>query len=55
MARPGDVARVVELPGPWEHRYVAANGARFHVAEASGAPAGPPTQLQLHGFPAVWC
>lgn len=54
MAPPGDVARVVELPGPWEHRYVAANGARFHVVEAAGAPADAPTVLLLHGFPAFW-
>ena len=54
MARPGDVARVVELPGPWEHRYVAANGARFHVVDAAGAPAGAPMVLLLHGFPAFW-
>lgn len=54
MARPGDAARVVELPGPWGHRYVAANGARFHVVEASGAPTGSPMVLLLHGFPAFW-
>lgn len=54
MTRPGDVARAVELPGPWEHRYVAANGARFHVVEAHGAPPGAPTVLLLHGFPAFW-
>jgi len=54
MTRPGDVARAVELPGAWEHRYVAANGARFHVVEAEGAPAGAPTVLLLHGFPAFW-
>lgn len=54
MARPGDVARVVELPGPWEHRYVAANGARFHVAEASDGAPDAPTVVLLHGFPAFW-
>lgn len=54
MARPGDAARVVELPGPWEHRYVAANGARFHVVEAHGAATDAPTVLLLHGFPAFW-
>lgn len=54
MTRPGDVARAVELPGPWEHRYVAANGARFHVAEAEGSPPSAPTVLLLHGFPAFW-
>jgi pimeloyl-ACP methyl ester carboxylesterase len=44
----------VELPGPWTHRYVAANGARFHVAEATGAPADAPLVLLLHGFPEFW-
>jgi pimeloyl-ACP methyl ester carboxylesterase len=45
-------ADLVEFPGPWSHRYVAANGARFHVAE-SGPAAGPPVLL-LHGFPELW-
>ncbi|MGI8901592.1 MAG: alpha/beta fold hydrolase [Nocardioides sp.] len=55
MARPGDIARAIELPGPWTHRHVAANGARFHVAEC--APVGrsdAPLVLFLHGFPAFW-
>ena len=42
----------VEIPGPWQHRHVAANGARFHVVEA-GPPAGP-LVLLLHGFPEFW-
>ena len=42
----------VEIPGPWQHRHVAANGARFHVAEA-GPPHGP-LVLLLHGFPEFW-
>ena len=54
MTPPGDVSRAVELPGPWEHRYVAANGARFHVAAATGAPATGPLVLLLHGFPEFW-
>jgi pimeloyl-ACP methyl ester carboxylesterase len=51
-----DVARAIEIPGPWQHRYVAANGARFHIAEclpSTGGPAGP-TVLLLHGFPEFW-
>ncbi|MDQ6933771.1 MAG: alpha/beta hydrolase [Actinomycetota bacterium] len=40
----------VEIPGPWEHRYVAAHGARFHVATCGK---GPPVLL-LHGFPQFW-
>ncbi len=42
----------VEIPGPWQHRHVAANGARFHVAEAG--PADGPLVLLLHGFPEFW-
>ncbi len=42
----------VEIPGPWQHRYVAANGARFHVAECG--PADGPLVLLLHGFPEFW-
>jgi pimeloyl-ACP methyl ester carboxylesterase len=50
----------IEVPGPWQHRYVAANGARFHLAEAVAVPdrgAGhgePPLVLLLHGFPEFW-
>ncbi|MEJ7629506.1 MAG: alpha/beta hydrolase [Nocardioidaceae bacterium] len=50
----------IELPGPWEHRYVSANGARFHVCESrpqeqpgSVRPAAP-LVLLLHGFPEFW-
>jgi pimeloyl-ACP methyl ester carboxylesterase len=42
----------VEIAGPWQHRHVAANGARFHVAEAG--PADGPLVLLLHGFPEFW-
>jgi alpha-beta hydrolase superfamily lysophospholipase len=42
----------VLVEGPWRHRFVAANGARFHVAEA-GDPDGP-LVLFLHGFPQFW-
>lgn len=41
---------VVLVPGPWEHRYVAANGARFHVASCGQGP----LVLFLHGFPQFW-
>ncbi|QNN54654.1 alpha/beta fold hydrolase [Nocardioides mesophilus] len=56
MARPGDLTRVVELPGPWTHRHVAANGARFHVAESEPGQvaADAPLVLLLHGFPQFW-
>lgn len=42
------------LDGPWTHRLVAANGARFHVAEISPADSGRPLVLFLHGFPEFW-
>ncbi len=49
---------VVEAAGPWEHRYVAANGARFHavVAEPPSGRLGPTgrTVVLLHGFPQFW-
>jgi pimeloyl-ACP methyl ester carboxylesterase len=40
----------VRLDGPWKHRDVAANGARFHIAEAGDGP----LVLLLHGFPQFW-
>lgn len=56
MVRPGDPGRAAELPGPWTHRYVAANGARFHVVEAAPVPQTneAPLVLLLHGFPQFW-
>lgn len=52
----------VEAPGRWRHRYVAANGARFHVAiadpptpnDAVRSPGAAPVVLFLHGFPEFW-
>ncbi len=38
------------VEGPWHHRLVAANGARFHVAEAGQGP----LVVLLHGFPQFW-
>lgn len=40
----------VLVEGPWRHRFVAANGARFHVADAGEGP----LVLLLHGFPQFW-
>ena len=40
----------VLVDGPWRHRFVAANGARFHVAEAGEGP----LVVLLHGFPQTW-
>lgn len=38
------------VEGPWTHRFVAANGSRFHVAEIGEGP----LVLLLHGFPQFW-
>jgi pimeloyl-ACP methyl ester carboxylesterase len=46
------VSAPAEVAGPWEHAYVAANGARFHVAVAG--PATGPAVVLLHGFPQFW-
>jgi pimeloyl-ACP methyl ester carboxylesterase len=59
VTQPLDPAAVVEVPGPWTHRHLAANGARFHVVEAdlpatAGSRAGSPLVLLLHGFPEFW-
>jgi pimeloyl-ACP methyl ester carboxylesterase len=44
-----DVAELF-VEGPWTHRFVAANGARFHVVEAGTGP----LVVLLHGFPQFW-
>jgi pimeloyl-ACP methyl ester carboxylesterase len=54
VLRPRDTGQVIEIPGPWLHRYVAANGARFHVTEASAGGSEAPLVLLLHGFPEFW-
>ncbi len=41
---------VVAVEGPWRHRTVSANGARFHLVEAGEGP----LILLLHGFPQFW-
>lgn len=40
----------IDVPGPWRHRNVAANGARFHLVEMGTGP----LVLLLHGFPEFW-
>src|SRR5688572_9066664 len=40
----------VMVDGPWTHRFVSANGSRFHVAEIGSGP----LVLLLHGFPEFW-
>lgn len=41
---------VVYVDGPWTHREIIANGARFHAAELGDGP----LVLLLHGFPQFW-
>jgi pimeloyl-ACP methyl ester carboxylesterase len=40
----------VLIDGPWTHRFVTANGTRFHAVEAGTGP----LVLFLHGFPEFW-
>jgi pimeloyl-ACP methyl ester carboxylesterase len=56
VSLPAD-AGCVEIDGPWQHRHVAANGARFHVVEClpdADVPDDLPTVVLLHGFPQFW-
>ena len=45
-----DPASVISAPGPWTHREISANGARFHIVEAGHGP----LVMLLHGFPTFW-
>jgi pimeloyl-ACP methyl ester carboxylesterase len=49
MSTPVDESCVL-TEGPWAHRFVGANGTRFHVVEAGTGP----LVLLLHGFPEFW-
>lgn len=42
------------LPGEWEHQFVSANGARFHVAVAGPQSAQAPRIVLLHSVPQLW-
>jgi pimeloyl-ACP methyl ester carboxylesterase len=53
-----DAAEIL-VGGPWRHRLVSANGARFHVVEGLDARPpdradGRPLVVLLHGFPQFW-
>ena len=54
MPRPSnacpDVAAGFALPTPVQHRFVDANGLRFHLVEVGSGP----LVLLLHGFPEFW-
>ncbi|MFY9230668.1 MAG: alpha/beta hydrolase [Candidatus Nanopelagicales bacterium] len=41
---------VIQAAGPWTHRDVSANGARFHAVDIGSGPA----VVLLHGFPTFW-
>lgn len=45
-----DPESAIRIAGPWQHRDIAANGARFHIVEAGEGP----VVLLLHGFPTFW-
>jgi pimeloyl-ACP methyl ester carboxylesterase len=47
---PAETAWTVRSDGPWTHRDLAANGARFHIAEAGEGP----LVLLVHGWPECW-
>lgn len=55
MIVPPDAAACVELPGPWQHRYLSAGGSRFHVVDTDpDASPDATTVVALHGFPQFW-
>jgi len=50
VIHPTDLDAAIYADGPWSHRDIAANGARFHIAEVGTGP----VVLFLHGFPTYW-
>ena len=44
----------VLIAGPWQHQFVPANAARFHVAVAGPDTREAPLVVLLHGFPQFW-
>lgn len=44
----------VLIPGNWQHEFVPANGARFHVALAGPRDSKAPLIMLLHSFPQFW-
>ncbi len=44
----------VLVDGPWQHRFVPANAARFHVAIGGPDDRDAPLVVLLHGFPQYW-
>jgi len=50
----GAGVRDILLDGPWQHRDIAANGVRFHVAVGEHCSPHRPLVLLLHGFGEFW-
>jgi pimeloyl-ACP methyl ester carboxylesterase len=50
----GAGVRDILLDGPWEHRDIAANGIRFHVAVGGHFSPRRPLVVLLHGFGEFW-
>ncbi len=50
----GAGVRNILLAGPWQHRDIAANGIRFHVAVGEHFSPTRPLILLLHGFGEFW-
>jgi pimeloyl-ACP methyl ester carboxylesterase len=50
----GAGVRDILIEGPWRHRDIAANGARFHVATGLSTTPDRPLVLLLHGFGEFW-
>ncbi len=42
------------IEGPWQHRFVSANGQRFHAAVAGPDDNDAPLVVLLHGVPQFW-
>jgi len=42
------------IDGPWQHRFVSANGARFHAAVVGPDDRDVPLVVLLHGVPQFW-
>jgi pimeloyl-ACP methyl ester carboxylesterase len=51
---PGTDFSAALIPGPWEHRFICANGSRFHAAVAGPEDADAPLVVLVHGFPQFW-
>lgn len=53
MSTPADNSCVF-IDGPWEHRFVRANGGQFHLVHMGDHSDVRPLVLLVHGFPEYW-